>query len=159
VKPLKRLDAAVVDSSPFMSMFEERDSMKAFKEGLKKSAILYMSSATLIELSVVFTGAKGAAGPILLDEMLAKYKVKIEPLDSTMIEHARHGCLNYGKGHNPASLNMGDLFSYSLAKKMDLPLFYEGMDFLRTDIKDAMAMLGYEFDAKHTPRIPQIFSQ
>lgn len=132
--------------------------MKAFEEGLRKSVNLYMSSATLVELSVVFAGAKGAAGPQLLDDMLAEYQVKIVPLDGAMIEHARYGCLNYGKGHNPASLNMGDLFSYALAKQMDLPLFYEGMDFLRTDIKDAMAILGYEFDARHVPRIPQILS-
>ena len=38
---------------------------------------------------------------------------------------------------------MGDLFSFQLAMKMDLPLFFQGKDFLKTPVKNAMALLGY----------------
>ena len=148
------LEGAVVDSSPIVSIFENRSSAKAFRQGLKKSKALYMSAGTLMELSVIFIGQKSAAGTQLLDEFLAKLKVQIEPLDTTMVTHGRYGCANYGKGHNPASLNMGDLFSYALAKQLNLPLFFEGLDFPRTDIQDAMLMLGYAFDDKHSPNVP-----
>ena len=153
-KALKTLPAAVVDSSPIMSIFENRPSARAFRQGLHKASKLYMSAATLMELSVIFIGKKSAAGTIPLDDLLAEFKVVIMPLDQTMVSLGRHGCANYGKGHNPADLNMGDLFSYALARSMDLPLFFEGLDFSKTDINDAMKMLGYEFDAKHSPHIP-----
>ena len=148
------LEGAVVDSSPIVSIFENRSSAKAFRQALNKSKALYMSAGTLMELSVIFIGQKSAAGTQLLDEFLEKFKVQIEPLDVKMVMHGRYGCANYGKGHNPASLNMGDLFSYALAKQMNLPLFFEGLDFPRTDIQDAMLMLGYAFDDKHSPAIP-----
>ncbi len=55
----------------------------------------------------------------------------------------------------PGLLNMGDLFSFQLATKMDLPLFFQGMDFLRTPVKNAMLMRGYVMNAtnKGVPRV------
>lgn len=154
MKTFNFMEGAVVDSSPIVSIFENRSSAKAFRQALKKSKALFMSAGTLMELSVIFIGQKSAAGTQLLDEFLEKLKVQIEPLDTKMVMHGRYGCANYGKGHNPASLNMGDLFSCALAKQMNLPLFFEGLDFPRTDIQDAMLMLGYAFDDKHSPNIP-----
>ena len=106
------------------------------------------------ELSVIFIGKKSEAGTQPLDELLDEFNIEITPVDRPMVIHGRHGCAKYGKGHNPADLNMGDLFSYSLAKSLDLSLYFEGLDFLQTDIKDAMLMLGYAFDEKHSPSIP-----
>ncbi len=151
---LKRFSAAVVDSSPIMSIFEVRSSAKAFRQGLKKSDKLYMSAGTLMELSVIFIGKKGEAGTGPLDDLLNEFKIEITPLDRPMVVHGRHECAKYGKGHNPADLNMGDLFSYSLAKSMDLPLYFKALDFPQTDNNDAMLMLGYAFDEKHSPNIP-----
>ena len=56
-------------------------------------------------------------------------------------------------GRNPAELNYGDLFSYALAKKLGLPILFEGLDFSRTDLTDAMQQLGYSFTDKHSPNI------
>ena len=151
---LTRLPAAVVDSSPIMSIFEKRSSAKAFRQRLRKTDKLYMSAGTLMELSVIFIGKKSEAGTQPLDELLDEFNIEITPVDRPMVIHGRHGCAKYGKGHNPADLNMGDLFSYSLAKSLDLSLYFEGLDFLQTDIKDAMLMLGYAFDEKHSPSIP-----
>jgi ribonuclease VapC len=153
-KVLQTLAAAVVDSSPIMSIFEKRSSAQAFLQGLAKSSKLFMSAGTLMELSVIFIGKKSVAGTQPLDDLLEKFKIEIMPLDRPMVGHGRDGCANYGKGHHSADLNMGDLFSYALAKSMDLPLYFEGLDFPQTDIKDAMSMLGYAFDAKHSPITP-----
>jgi ribonuclease VapC len=155
MKVLIKLDGAIVDSSPIVSIFENRSSALAFRQGLERATSLYMSAGTLMELSVIFMGQKATTGVDTLDELLNVLKIKIVPLDASMvIDEGRYGCSNYGKGHNPASLNMGDLFSYSLAKKMKLPLFFEGKDFHQTDIQDAMSLLGYVFDDKHSPSIP-----
>lgn len=57
-----------------------------------------------------------AAGPELLPELAAAY--------------ARYG---KGTGH-PAQLNMGDCFSYAMAKAAGVPLLYKGDDFAFTDL-------------------------
>ena len=56
------LEAAVVDSSAIMSIFEGRASAAAFRQALKKTVQLFMSAGTLMELSVIFIGKKSAAG-------------------------------------------------------------------------------------------------
>ena len=48
----------------------------------------------------------------------------------------------YGKGTgHPARLNMGDCFSYALARSCDMPLLFKGDDFSRTDIASAAESL------------------
>ena len=147
------IGAAIVDSSAVMSIFEGRTSAKAFLQALKKTPSLYMSAGTLMELSVIFIGKKGDAGTQLLDELLLQLNIQIVPMDMAMVKTGRQGCAKYGKGHSPANLNMGDLFSYSVAKQMNLPLYFEGLDFPQTDVQDAMQLLGYAFDEKHSPYI------
>ncbi|WAJ26483.1 type II toxin-antitoxin system VapC family toxin [Antarcticirhabdus aurantiaca] len=46
---------------------------------------------------------------------------------------AAHAAYGKGSGH-PARLNMGDCYSYALAKQNGLPLLYKGDDFAQTDI-------------------------
>lgn len=147
----KSLGEAVVDSSAIMSVFESRPSAPAFKLGLKRCDMLYMSAGTLLELSIIFISRKDIAGPPLLDSFLASYKIAIIPFDEQAIAVGRQGCIDYGKKRGKAELNYGDLFSYSLAKARRLPLYFEGLDFLETDVDDAMSMLGYRFDEKHSP--------
>lgn len=57
-----------------------------------------------------------AAGPDLLPALAAVY--------------ARYG---RGTGH-PAQLNMGDCFSYAMAREAGVPLLYKGDDFALTDL-------------------------
>ncbi len=42
----------------------------------------------------------------------------------------------FGKGRNPARLNLGDCFAYACAKAHKVPLLYVGNDFALTDVND-----------------------
>ncbi len=44
----------------------------------------------------------------------------------------------YGKGRHPAGLNIGDCFSYALARATGHPLLFKGNDFSHTDIRAAL---------------------
>jgi ribonuclease VapC len=44
-----------------------------------------------------------------------------------------HEAFGKGTGH-PARLNMGDCFSYAMAKQLGMPLLYKGDDFSHTDL-------------------------
>lgn len=62
------------------------------------------------------------------------------------------GAAYHHKFHPKARLNIGDLFTYSLAKELDLPLFFQGTDFMHTDLRNAMSVLGYEMSAVGVPQ-------
>ncbi len=145
------LEGAVVDSSAIMSILDRRDSSRAFIQALKNTSPIYMGAPTLVELSVVVLGKKAEAGLKPLDDLLHALGIELVAFDASMVAKSRTACMAYGKGHSPANLNMGDLYSYGLAMHMQLPLFFEGLDFCRTDVQDAMQMLGYAFDAQHQP--------
>jgi uncharacterized protein with PIN domain len=51
-----------------------------------------------------------------------------------------------------ARLNLGDLFTYALARETALPLFFQGTDFANTAIDNAMALLGYDYSDKGVPQ-------
>ncbi len=48
----------------------------------------------------------------------------------------------YGRGRHPAGLNIGDCFSYALAKATGQPLLFKGEDFSQTDVRKALATPG-----------------
>lgn len=153
------LQGAVVDSSAVISLLMKEPSELAFAhafaganyDGVK----LMMSTPTHVELSLVAQGKMGITGIQLLDAFIKHFQFSLEPFTPELALEARLAAKRYGKGMNPASLNFGDLFSYALAKKLNVPLFYQGLDFLRTDIKDAMVLLGYNHDPSgHTPLPP-----
>jgi uncharacterized protein with PIN domain len=54
--------------------------------------------------------------------------------------------------HDRARLNIGDRFTYSLAKQLDMPLFFQGADFLQADLGNAMAILGYGISPSGVPQ-------
>jgi ribonuclease VapC len=44
----------------------------------------------------------------------------------------------FGRGRHPAALNIGDCFTYALAKATGEKLLFKGGDFARTDITAAI---------------------
>ena len=62
----------------------------------------------------------------------------IEPVTSAQASRAADAFLTWGKGRHPASLNLGDMFAYLLARERDLPLLFKGNDFARTDVRNAL---------------------
>ena len=93
-----------------------------------------LSAATTLELHLVIATRLGAAGVLLLNELLDQPQFEIVAADAQQLRLARNAFDRFGKGRHPASLNFGDLFSYALAKSTGLPLLYKGRDFAQTDV-------------------------
>jgi len=68
-------------------------------------------------------------------EFLARSGVILRdiPADLHMVTLPTHARYGKGMGH-PAQLNMGDCFSYAMAKTLGQPLLYKGEDFAQTDL-------------------------
>ncbi len=73
-----------------------------------------------------------------LDDRLAQLKIRLQPVSVEQAKAARLAFQRFGKGVNPAGLNLGDCFAYALAKVSGEPLLYKGEDFARTDIPSAL---------------------
>ena len=93
-----------------------------------------MSAATRVELGIVVEARSGPAGAQLLEELLARIEVRIEPVDEDIANEALVCWRRFGKGRHSAGLNYGDTFSYALARRTGLPLLFVGDDFARTDV-------------------------
>ena len=96
-----------------------------------------ISIVTLTETSLVLPGRRGAAALDELDRQIAAFRFEIAPVLPADHLVLRQALLEFGKGRRrePAVLNFGDLFAYALAKRLGLPLLYEGYDFARTDFQ------------------------
>lgn len=79
----------------------------------------------------------------------------METVDFTAgsLAHYQHGAENHRhKVDAKARLNMGDLFTYALAKETGLPLFFQGTDFANTKIPNAMEKLGFDMSELGVPQ-------
>jgi len=76
----------------------------------------------------------GTEGIRDLDLFLATARIELVPFDATQARLAREAFRRFGKGRHPAGLNLGDCFSYALARAMNEPLLFKGNDFSRTDV-------------------------
>ena len=73
-----------------------------------------------------------------LDEFLTGSGLRIEAFDEEQSRVARQAFVRYGRGAaSAARLNLGDCFSYALAKVLDEPLLFKGGDFAHTDVAPA----------------------
>jgi ribonuclease VapC len=69
--------------------------------------------------------------------MLARMRIEVASLTASHAMAARRAFRRNGKGRHPAGLNLGDRFSYALARATGEPLLFKGDDFSRTDIEPA----------------------
>ncbi len=69
--------------------------------------------------------------------MLRTFGVEIVAVTPAHAEITIEAFRRFGRGRHKAGLNMGDCFSYALAKAPDVPLLFKGDDFAWTDIRVA----------------------
>jgi ribonuclease VapC len=72
--------------------------------------------------------------------LLRDVPIEIAAATLRQAEIAIEAFRRYGKGRHRAALNIGDCFSYALAKAMDLPLLFKGDDFSHTDVEPALTI-------------------
>ena len=71
-----------------------------------------------------------------LDAVLASTRISVVPFTPAQARIARDAYQQFGRGSgHPAQLNMGDCFSYALARDLGEPLLFKGRDFALTDIE------------------------
>ena len=129
----------IVDTSALVAILKSEPEARSFRDRLRDaSEPVSISSASLLEASIVIDGGKDAILSAQLDEIISDFAIIVAPFTEGQSRLAREAYRQYGKGSgNPAQLNFGDCFAYALAIDTDQPLLFKGEDFSKTDVKIA----------------------
>jgi ribonuclease VapC len=124
----------VLDTSALIAILAEEDDADRFAVAIARDEVRLISAATLTEAGIVATTLFGEGGGADLDDLIDEIQAEIVPLTQDHSRIARDAFVDYGKGRHPARLNLGDCFSYALAKASGHPLLFKGNDFSKTDV-------------------------
>jgi ribonuclease VapC len=127
----------VIDTSALLAILRDEPERQAFNACIAEAASRRLSAASLVESSIVIETRYGQPGVLALDRFLELAQVTVDVVDREQANLARTAYRRYGKGRHPAGLNLGDCFTYALAKRHAEKLLYKGDDFTRTDLEPA----------------------
>jgi ribonuclease VapC len=129
----------VVDTSAVTAVvFGEPDAEMFLSVMLANAGDLQMSAGTAVEVGIVVEARQGAEATKDLGILVDRLGMATVPVDRVQVEAAVAAWRRFGKGRHPANLNLGDCFSYALAKLTAAPLLFKGRDFGQTDITSAL---------------------
>jgi ribonuclease VapC len=124
----------VIDTSALAAIFFAEPERKTFLDAITAAGSRLISAATVIETGIVLESRQGEAAGREFDLFVVRANLQTVPVDAEQADVARSAWRKYGKGRHPAALNLGDCFSYALAKASGEPLLAKGTDFSLTDI-------------------------
>ncbi|MCR5857769.1 type II toxin-antitoxin system VapC family toxin [Mesorhizobium sp. J428] len=129
----------VIDSSALIAILVVEPEADSFNHFLDLNLASFISAATVHEVFSVVVRRKFVDGVARLERILELIDPEIVAFDARQLSVARVAYIRYGRGTgHPAGLNLGDCFSYALAKSRNLPLLFKGDDFIHTDIEPAL---------------------
>ena len=128
----------VVDTSAIVAILLDESDAHVYAAALRGASPRLLSVVTRVELSCVIEGRKGEKGRTELERFLAVLDGDIVAVSLQHAALAIEAFRTYGKGRHPAALNIGDCFSYALARATGYPLLFKGHDFARTDLPSAL---------------------
>jgi ribonuclease VapC len=128
----------ILDTSALLAVLLDEADGEIFARAIQGATICRLSAATFVELFMVLESHAGDTGVREGDTFLRELGVRIEPFSEEQAFIARQAYSKFGKGRHPARLNLGDCFSYALAKTTGESLLFKGNDFRQTDVRAAI---------------------
>ncbi len=124
-----------LDTSALVAIMLDEPEAETFKAVLRQESSIVIGWPTLFETRTVLT-AKGFSNPgDIVTRLVSAPNITAIAFDQNHFQAAERALERYGKGRHPASLNMGDCFSYAVAAVAKAPLLFKGQDFGQTDLK------------------------
>jgi ribonuclease VapC len=129
----------IVDSSALVAILKREPEHASFSALLESTADVKISAATYFETSIVIDSLRDPVMSHLLDAVVERSRIVIEPVTAEQAKIARQAYRDYGRGSgHPANLNFGDCFTYALAREKREPVLWKGDDFGHTDLRAAV---------------------
>jgi len=127
----------IVDTSALLAIFFGEPEADEFALAIREAGVARLSAASYVEAGVRVDRLRVPIASNLLDDLVKRLGLAIEPVTAEQAFAARAAYRDYGKDRHPAGLNLGDCFTYALAKVMGEPLLFKGDDFSQTDLRPA----------------------
>lgn len=124
----------VIDTSVILATSLDEPEASLFRSLVSREEIL-VGWPTLVEARIVLSGRKFPNAGDILKQLTDLPNVTAVAFGERHYLAAEKGFERFGKGRHPASLNMGDCFSYAVAAVAKAPLLFKGRDFSQTDLK------------------------
>ena len=129
----------IVDSSALVAIARSDADAERYVRALADAPRPLISAATYVEITIVVEASRRPDEIRIFDETLEEFGIAIEPFTEAHALAARVAYRRFGRGTgHPARLNLGDCFSYALAKATGEALLFKGDDFGHTDIRSAL---------------------
>jgi ribonuclease VapC len=129
----------VVDSSAIIAILLGEPERTIFIAALDQNSECCCSTVTFVESFMVSMNRRAGFSFEQYTAFMDGFRIKSAPIDEAQGSLAAQAFLRFGKGRHPAKLNLGDCFSYALAKSLNAALLFKGDDFSQTDIVPAIA--------------------
>ena len=129
----------IVDTSAILAIGLGEPEQKKFLNLIQDSEENYISAVSYLELSMVALKRGDVLSERRMEQLLEKLNIVIAPISVVQAKIAKDAFRDFGKGRHKAGLNLGDCFSYALARERKEPLLFKGNYFSKTDITSALA--------------------
>jgi ribonuclease VapC len=125
-----------VDASAILSILFEEDDHADLTKRMSGADRRVSSVVTLFEVVLGSARELGVDNALIaVQRFVQAADIDVLPIEQTLLPGLAAAHRRYGRGsRHAAKLNMGDCYSYALAKREGLPLLYKGDDFARTDL-------------------------
>ncbi|OYW28462.1 MAG: hypothetical protein B7Z44_08365 [Caulobacter sp. 12-67-6] len=128
----------VIDTSAIIAIIADEPTADDLTVRIARAAVPEMSVVSYVEAATVLLARN--ISPDRLDTLLIRLGISVVDVDVVQGRAAVRARIAYGKGTgHPAKLNLGDTFTYALAKVRGAPLLFVGDDFAHTDLVSALA--------------------
>lgn len=128
----------IVDSSALIAVLQDEPRADELLHRMEETVAIAISAATLLEASIVADGPRDPVRSARFDALIDALEMEVVPVDAGQVAIARQAFRDYGRGSGHAArLDLGDCFSYALARQRREPLLYVGDDFSHTDLSPA----------------------
>jgi ribonuclease VapC len=129
---------SMVDSSALVAILAPEPDGEEYADAIQNRSSKITSPIVVFEtVTALCRIRKAAVAPMLVivHEFLSRAGIRIQPIDADLHTAALMAFEQYGRpSRHPAGLNLGDCFSYAMAKRSDGDLIYKGNDFAQTDL-------------------------
>lgn len=125
-----------VDASAMVCILANEPERRDFIAAIQ-SENCFTSPMSVFETTTTISAITGSCASALseIERFLAEAKITVAPIDQSLLLELAIARDRYGKGTgHPARLNLGDCFSYAMAKQAGVRLLYKGNDFAQTDL-------------------------
>jgi ribonuclease VapC len=128
----------ILDSSALVAILFKEPEAERLAATIRDTDATAIAAPTLLETAIVAEGRTLPGMAEKLDALMGAIRPEIVPFTAEHASLARDAWRRFGKGRHKAGLNLGDCFSYALAKDRGQPLLFKGEDFAATDIEPAI---------------------